>query len=104
MGHRLSLMGRAVGQHRVPPNTRRSTNAGLLLAHRVRRWTNIKPALSNIFAGVFAGVKVLHYQKRTITFFFENHCPTARENKTRELSALTKVTFMPERRPFKKIQ
>ena len=54
MGHRLSLMGRAVGQHRVPPNTRRSTNAGLLLAHRVRRWTNIKPALNNIFAGVFA--------------------------------------------------
>ena len=25
---------------------RRSTNVGLMLAHRLRRWTNIKPALS----------------------------------------------------------
>ena len=28
-----------------PENTRRFTNAGLMLAHRLRRWANIKSAL-----------------------------------------------------------
>ena len=28
-----------------PANTTPWTNAGLMLAHRLRRWTNIKPAL-----------------------------------------------------------
>ena len=27
-----------------PENTRRFTNGGLMLAHRLRRWANIKPA------------------------------------------------------------
>ena len=28
-----------------PANTRRLTNAGLMLAHRLRRWPSTKPAL-----------------------------------------------------------
>ena len=30
---------------RCPANTRRLTNAGLMLGQRRRRWTNIKPTL-----------------------------------------------------------
>ena len=35
-------------------NTARWTNAGLKLVHRLRRWTNIKPALVQriVFAGI----------------------------------------------------
>ena len=29
----------------TPASTRRSSNAGLMLAHRLRRWPSIKPAL-----------------------------------------------------------
>ena len=36
-----------------PANTRRWSNVGLLLGHRLRRWPNIKPAL--IFVGYFGG-------------------------------------------------
>ena len=32
-----------------PANTRRWTNAGLMLAHRLRRWPNISPALIQSF-------------------------------------------------------
>ena len=36
-------------------NTTRSPNAGLMLAHRLRRWTSISPALSErvVIAGVY---------------------------------------------------
>ena len=37
-----------------PANTGRSTNAGLMLAHRLRRWANIKPAL--VYRPLFAGL------------------------------------------------
>ena len=30
---------------RLPANTRRCTNVGLMLAHRLRRWLNINPTL-----------------------------------------------------------
>ena len=52
-------------QHVVIPmhiisNTRRWTNAGLKLAHRLRRWPNINPALVQrlVFAGT--GIHALH--------------------------------------------
>ena len=41
-----------------PENTRRSTNVGLTLAHRLGRWSNVKPTFVEI--PVFAGK-----QKRT---------------------------------------
>ena len=31
----------------APANTRRWPNAGLMLAHRLRRWANISPVLSD---------------------------------------------------------
>ena len=31
--------------HHVLPNTRNSCNVGLMLAHRLRRWPNIRPTL-----------------------------------------------------------
>ena len=40
-----------------PANTRHQTNAGLLLAHRLRRWPNIKPTLVRCL--VFAGYLLL---------------------------------------------
>ena len=33
-----------------PANTRRVTNVGLKLAHRLRRWANIKPTLARRLA------------------------------------------------------
>ena len=39
----------------VPADTTRWPNAGLMLAHRLRRWANINPALGQRV--VFAGVK-----------------------------------------------
>ena len=44
-----------------PGNTRRWTNADLMLAHRLRRWPNIKSALVQrlVFAGYFW--KLLEY-------------------------------------------
>ena len=37
----------------TPENTRRQTNVGLMLGHRLRRWPNIKPTL--VWRLVFAG-------------------------------------------------
>ena len=41
-------------QIKVPANTGRIANAGLMLVHRLRRWPNIKPALAQrlVFVGV----------------------------------------------------
>ena len=38
----------------IPANTRRWTNDGLRLAHRLRRWANLKPSLFKrvVFAGI----------------------------------------------------
>ena len=36
-----------------PTNTRRCTNAGLMLVHRLRRWSNTKPALGERRAYVY---------------------------------------------------
>ena len=38
---------------RIPANTRRLTNVGLMLAHRLRRWATIKPTIVKglVFAG-----------------------------------------------------
>ena len=40
---------------RTPAKTRRSSNAGTKLAHRLRRWPNIVPALGErpVFAGTW---------------------------------------------------
>ena len=40
----------------IPTNTKRWHSAGLMLAHRLRRWTNIKPALCQHL--VFAGISI----------------------------------------------
>ena len=42
----------------IPANTTRWPNAGLMLAHRLRRWANISPALgqSVVFAGIQLGI------------------------------------------------
>ena len=45
-----------------PANTRRWTNVGLMLAHRLRRWANIKPTL--IQRLVFAGRALQHLQQQ----------------------------------------
>ena len=39
----------------IPANTRRSTNVVLMLAHRLRRWANIKTSLVErlVFAGIY---------------------------------------------------
>ena len=42
----------------LPANTRRLPNAGLMLAHRLRRWANISPALDERV--VLAGLLALH--------------------------------------------
>ena len=38
-----------------PANTRRSPNVGLMLGHRLRRWSNITPTLGErlVFAGIW---------------------------------------------------
>ena len=40
--------------HYIPANTRHSPNAGLMLAQRLRRWSNINPALGDrlVIAGL----------------------------------------------------
>ena len=40
----------------IPANTKRWHSAGLMLAHRLRRWSNIKPALCQHL--VFAGISI----------------------------------------------
>ena len=42
-------------------NTRRRPNGGLMLAHRLRRWPSIRPALDQrlVFAGLRAGLLVV---------------------------------------------
>ena len=49
-----------IGGH--PANTRHPHDVVLVLAHRVRRWTNIKPATGKylVFAGQDMGVLLLH--------------------------------------------
>ena len=44
-----------------PANTKRSPNAGLMLAHYLRRWTNISPALGQRL--VFTGLPTDLYDK-----------------------------------------
>ena len=48
---------------RIPANTRRRTNAVLMLAHCLRRWSNIKPALVQypVFAGIVAQTVTLSW-------------------------------------------
>ena len=43
---------------KIPTDTRRLTNAGSMFAHRLRRWTNIKPALVQrlVFAGICSAI------------------------------------------------
>ena len=42
----------------IPANTRHSGNAGLMLTHRLRRWSNLKPALAEclVFAGILLDI------------------------------------------------
>ena len=46
-----------------PANTRRSPNAGTMLAHRLRRWANIVPTLGErpVFAGHYAILMTMVY-------------------------------------------
>ena len=48
----------------LPANTRCSSNAGLMLVHRLRRWPNIKPALDKRI--VFAGLAPLSASDRRV--------------------------------------
>ena len=49
-------------EQNLPANKRRSPNTGLMLAHRLRRWSNINPALGERL--VFAGLPTVHHYKR----------------------------------------
>ena len=43
----------------IPANMRHWPNAGLIMAHHLRRWANIGPALGQCF--VFAGIPLCYY-------------------------------------------
>ena len=44
----VTLVLRVIFTLPSPANASRLSNAGLMLAHRLRRWPNIKPALGNM--------------------------------------------------------
>ena len=62
------------------PNTRRWPNAGLMLAHRMRRWPSIKPALVQRF--VFAGSQFVLWWV-CLWFISLQHFPWYRQSSTR---------------------
>ena len=65
-GFRSGYVWLRVSSARVPANTRRSPNAGLMLGQRRRRWANIKLALDKLLA--FAGVALREINVDTLVW------------------------------------
>ena len=72
--------------NRIPFDSQRRPDVGLMLAHRLRRWTNIKPTLGQrlVFAGFFIMVNLTRYvdteiqnlqvseKKSRVTYYSQN--------------------------------